>query len=221
MKTKLSICLALCTIAAPIYSISFSDGIFTDSDWTLENMPTGASAQSGAQVASGGNPGEFRQVNTISNSFTYMANLRTAFTYDPSVSGAISFIDWGIDTKNISAFGLGMGYGLAIKQGGNYYGGPHNITGSTNFNWNSLSQTGLSASSFNLNIFGSGSPDFSASGGLMTFGFFTSNGNAAGISVGYDNFRVSINPVPEPIATPILVAGIVAAMRRKKKSNIA
>jgi hypothetical protein len=55
----------------------------------------------------------------------------------------------------------------------------------------------------------------------MTFGFFTSNGNAAGISVGYDNFRVSINPVPEPIATPILVAGIVAAMRRKKKSNIA
>jgi hypothetical protein len=111
MKTKLSICLALCTIAAPIYSISFSDGIFTDSDWTLENMPLGVTAQSGAQVVSGGNPGEFRQVNTISNSFTYMANLRTAFTYDPSVSGAISFIDWGIDTKNISAFGLGMGYG--------------------------------------------------------------------------------------------------------------
>jgi len=216
MKYKIAFVVMCSCLASSGFAATFTDTEFLDSNWVMETLPIGATGQSGLQLTSGGNPGNFRKVTTYSNSFTYMANICTAFVYDPSVSGAISSISWSVDRLNIAVFGAGQGQALLIKQAGKYYTSSFTTSGSNNFSWNTIGNSGLLASNFSENLIDPGVPNFSASGSPITFGYLTSNGNAAGIEVGYDNYNVNITPVPEPATLIILSAGIGSLIRKRK-----
>ncbi len=203
--------------AGAAHGVSFVDGTFSDSDWTMETFPTSLTGQFTEQISAGGNPGAYKRVATINNNFTYNAHLRTAFIYDPSVSGAINSIDWSIDFKNFSAFGAGQGYGLVLKQSGILYRGSFFATGTVPTLWQTNGQSALTSSNFTEGISGATNPDFSSSGSAITFGFTTNNGDGATIDIGYDNYRVDVTPVPEPATMAVLGLGVASLLRRRKK----
>lgn len=216
MKGKLFSLLSLVAVAQISHSITFSDGTFNDPNWSMVTFPTSATGQFTEQITAGGNPGAYKRVATINNNFTYNAHLRTAFTYNPSVSGAISTIDWSIEYKNFLTFGQGQGFYLVIEQGGNLYRNGFFATG-LGSGWLGAGQGSLTEGTFTEGISGSAHPNFSASGSTITFGFGTSNGNAATIDIGYDNYSVTITPVPEPGTLVFLGVGAVAVLRRRKR----
>lgn len=215
MKGKLWICLSLVAATQVTHSISFTDGNFSDSDWSMMTFPSSPGGQFTEQISAGGNPGAYKRVATINNNFTYNAHLRSGFTYDPSSSGAISSIDWSIDFKNYFSFGLGQGFYVALIQDGIIYHGSIQITALLT-GWHSAPQSGLTSFMFTDGISGSAHPNFSASGNPMTFGFATSNGNAATIDVGYDNYSLTVNAVPEPAPFWVTGLGLALVCRRRK-----
>jgi hypothetical protein len=218
MKTSPFILVALLASASFAPAAVFTDGNFLDSEWTMTTFPTSATGQFTERIASGGNPGAYKRVATINNNFTYNAHLRAFMTYDPAASGAITSLDWSIDFKNFNSFGLGQGYGIVLSQGGTLYRGSFFATGLAG-GWQTTSQTGLTAANFTEGISGAANPNFTASGAPITFGFMTSNGNAATIDIGYDNYRVDIASVPEPATLATLSLGILAVRRRKRATN--
>jgi hypothetical protein len=70
-------------------------------------------------------------------------------------------------------------------------------------------------------LIASSNPDFSASGGIMQFGFWrgASSGNFVGTDfrdAGIDNWHVEIVPTPGS-ASLLLTAGLVGAKRRRRR----
>jgi hypothetical protein len=72
---------------------------------------------------------------------------------------------------------------------------------------------------------GSGTPDFSASGAAITFGFWRAfsapTGSNAGTRIGgIDNWMVTVNSVPEPASALMVGLGIamICASRRPEAS---
>lgn len=163
------------------------------------------------QQPSGGNPGAYQESNwqlvgsgPVAQNAAYVF-LDTSQSYLPSVSGEIVTVDWSLDDILISQSGgsAGVAGRAALRQGSGYYRsgvGFHYL----NTSWTSWSVT-LTASDFEL-ISGSGpaSPDFSATGGAMNFGYYFGSGGCCDFSqtsvTGADNFRVAVNTneVPEP-----------------------
>jgi hypothetical protein len=146
---------------------------------------------------------------------------------DPSVSGAIASIDVSFDFRPISAFGDGQAFGLALHQGGKYFFASTGISGSQPNAWQSESQPGLVAASFVAPD--GGTLDFSPSGGPIRVGLYTGNVGGAGITIGYDDFVVTVNladppnRVPEPaLGVLFAIAGLAAAgmgaLRRGRQS---
>lgn len=219
MKGKLLILGSLTVAVQFANALSYSDGTFADSDWAMVTFPSSPTGQFTEQISAGGNPGAYKRVATINNNFTYNAHLREAFTYDPSSMGAISSIDWSIDYKNFFSFGLGQGYGLVLQQGGTIYRGNFFATG-LGGGWQTTSESGLTSLVFGDGISGSSHPNFSSSGSPITFGFMTSNGNAATIDIGYDNYRVTLNSVPEPAVALTLgsiFGGLLLRLRARRQ----
>jgi hypothetical protein len=219
MKSKALFVLLAATAMTTAQAVTFSDGVFLDSQWAMSVVPGSLVGQMTEQILSGGNPGEYKRVATINNNFTYNFHKRAAFVYDPSVSGAISTIDWGMDYKNFNTFGQGQGFALALMQGGTIYRHLGYFTTDDQYlGWQSVSQSGFGSSAFGNDFSGFSTPNFTASGSAITFGFMTSNGFADTVDVGYDNYRVTINAVPEPATLSVLGIGLLALRRKRAKA---
>jgi hypothetical protein len=231
-------CLALASFAASSNAVvSFFDGTFNNADWNLTTYtnPNGfGSSQNGFQLPVGGNPTQYRLVrnNLViggPNSLDMGIHINNTFSYNPGSSGAITSINYSEDSKNfVNQGGGGQGTGLAIAQGGRFYVVRTTIlsmpySGFSNWAPNSLS--GIVASDLYeatpAGTFISGSnPDFSASGGVMQFGFF--RGNSSGTSTltqfntecGIDNWHVDIIPAPGAVAL-LGMGGLIAGRRRR------
>jgi hypothetical protein len=176
--------------------VTFSDGTFSNADWSLTVFQTGASA-SASQQASGGNPGSFRLVTLRENgpgfSSVYAYNIRTVATYDPHFL-AISSLDWSEDTRLIVGFGNGEITHAALTQDGKFYyadGGT-----SPSFSWIAHKGTTLTPSQF-FNISDSSHPDFSTNGGPISFGFMQNDNNGGSgtysLQQGIDNWSVVLH----------------------------
>jgi hypothetical protein len=225
MKTLLpAAAIVLCTPA--LYAITYSDGTFTPSNWGFETVGSGVSTP--AQIAAGGNPGSYRQIDHTVNQNTgwYYSFSRYGTTnatrYEPAVQGAIASLDFSIDARVVSTQGGQLpGLALGAKQGTLVF------MQSSFFNvgnpaWGGYGVSGLTAASFTC-INGAGSLDLSAGGAPIRFGFVVLNASFSPITTGsvseYDNFSVTAHAVPAPsalgVAAGVGLAG--AGLRRRRR----
>jgi hypothetical protein len=194
-------------------TLVFADGDFDDADWTLT---LSASSQDGtamaSQVETGGTPGSYRDVlhEVSSTSGLVQAfHFNPAYVYDPGVSGPIDTITWTIDFQNFQA---GQAAALLIEQDGVFTVADTFVTTFAGLGtWNMHSKSGITAADFGI------TPDFSAAGSPISFGFLTANSGQVGtFQVGYDNLAITITPVPEPHALLLLATAALAAGLAKK-----
>lgn len=194
----------------------------SDADWTATKI-RGAAIDNfiSTEIPAGGNPGAFRQTTMNYVDFIQVAHQRNGFSYDPSVQGAIASIDFSYDMKTIGVplfVGAQLAYSLLILQDGVNYSSA--LDASTALDWTPFVHTGFTAANF-LSDGGAGvlNPNFSATGGVMQFGYITSNSvGPGGLPPGFfdttvggiDNFLITVNQavVPPPAGAP---AGAVAA----------
>jgi len=200
----------------------FFDGTFNNADWNSTKIidTAGDASFSSFQVGTGGNPGQFREVNqSLNEGRIGVSHLCSMFTYDPSTQGAITSIDVSYDLIEFAPLhGYEVVYGILLFQDKTYYVGP-----TENLNqpsWTSFSHDGLTAADF-YNDWGGGPahPDISATGGVIKFGFFSGNtpvGGPFNTSSGIDNLSITINSVPEPATLSLLAFGGLAMLRKRR-----
>jgi hypothetical protein len=219
---------------APAQAVVIGDSAFSTSDWSEDiifNTMSGAANFAVAQQSSGGNSGSFRKTTHIYTGpgGMVLGHRMTSASYDPSTQGAIGTLDFGLDGLFISQAGgsvpSAVGLVSFVFQNNSWYSAGFNVIVPTAGVWTSFASLGLVESDFALRLgAGASGPDFSANGGVIQFGFGTTNGSCCGgqntVVSGVDNFSVVTNPgaVPEPGALTILGLGVVAlgAARRKK-----
>jgi hypothetical protein len=150
-------------VTARAADITFSDGTFTPGNWTVTIYGTGTADVS--QQLSGGNPGAFRHItNNVDG---------TMWDLQPSTQGAILSIDYAEDSI-VLAGGGNFGAGPALMEGGRVFARPFAFSNST---WTHRTLTGMDEDNFVHwhGEPGGALPNFSATGGPITFGFWRGN----------------------------------------------
>jgi hypothetical protein len=216
-------------------TVVFSDGIFSSSDWDtvveLRGIGTVGSG-SATQLLTGGNPDQFRQISASRDpdaagpdNSTRVSSIYLGQTYDPVAMGAIATIDFAIDAIQPAGQGASGGSVAPILiQGGVVYQGPSEAMPEAA--WTLHDFLALTNTSFS-EIGAPGShPDFSSTGGEISFGWVyvisSASGDPVARTVGFDNWNlvvdsVSVPPVPEPGTLGLLGLGVGSLwlMRRR------
>jgi hypothetical protein len=180
-------------------TVHFSDGDFIDADWSAQKIfdtTTGQTATFDAhQVTTGGNPGAFRYVrHDYCRGTMIVAHTRNDAVYSPAARGAIASISPAFDLIQINPRpDQAVGYGILLLQGATYYTTP---VGNTIFDgaWTHFDLGELRAADLQRLIGpGPATPDFSASGGDLHFGYYSSNSSSGACLTresGIDNWSV-------------------------------
>lgn len=224
---------AVCVSGAAAADVVFSDTEFATSGaqgWAVESVLTGGTSSVTATQVSNGNPGLARQVTqTIAASTgTSITTLHrfgttTATIYTPSTQGGIGSLSFNIDHR--SAFGATGNVAhqivhVAFKQGTVVYMGPGVDTGGGAFGFTAFSLSNLTAADFTA-VGGAGTPDFSAGGASIRFGFITKTTYDPQLLTSsrtdYDNWSVRIVQVPSPAGGMLAVFGLIASGRRQRR----
>ena len=210
--------------------LTFFDETFPNANWTttkiIDTTPPDDATGASHQILSGGNPGEYRETvhdwtTSVAGVQIEFAHINSSSTYSPSVSGAIVEVNAAFDIIAFSAPHVNaIGFGLAIEQDGAFYtsGYVDSLPGS---GWEGYLGGNLTASDFVM-IGGTGTPDFSATGSDIRFGYFTFNGGSVKVLDltavgGVDNYEVNLTTVPEPATWALILTGVpVFAMMRRK-----
>lgn len=179
----------------------FDDAEFPTSAWiAVKALDTTFGQQgtvSAVQLLSGGNPDAFRLMeHNHTTGQLGVAHLFSGAIYDPSIRGPISSVSYAFDIRALS---LGSTAGILFRpllyQNGSFFTvNLTNLVSQTNM-WVTRAHTGLVASSFCKigNCFVK--PDFSATGSVIQFGFFSytsSPGPTNRSEFAIDNWSVSI-----------------------------
>lgn len=217
-----------------VVPVSFSDGAFNNADWTAsvifqDGPPVAFTAQ---QVAVGGNPNEFRQVqHSYGGSGNIITgHLQSGAVYNPATQGAIADVDVAFDLMLINGGDSGaVAYGALLEQGGSFYTAGYVLTtiAPTTNVWVSHSFADLTTTDFTkLAGAGAAQPDFSVSGNPLQFGYFASNGTGIGRATmtlsGLDNWAVTVTPappaaVPEPSGIDLLTTGLIGLLCARRR----
>ncbi|MFI5459094.1 MAG: protein kinase [Isosphaerales bacterium] len=188
--------------------LTFSDGTFNDSDWTI---PRSNGLLGAGQVGSGGNPGSYRQTRIFFNEDNdFSSNLSTNFVCHPSTQGAVTGLTFADNLITTNAFG-GSYYPL-IQQAGVLY---HDFSAQENATsnvWLRSSRT-LNLGDFTRLDGGAGSPDFTSTGSAIEFGYqvVVTGGFFFESDTGIDNYSLTVSAaaVPEPSSLVMALAGVV------------
>ena len=201
---------AIALLAWPMQSradtVRFSDTVFPNANWSATKFLDGSF--SAFQVATGGNPDQFRQTDQSMNpgESIFVVHTNSSAVYNPSVNGALGTVNCSFNIKFVggSTGTSQVAHRLALEQAGSFYFandfvvalGPGNGQPGA---WQSFSSSGLTSSDFSK-LSGAGTLDFSASGSPITFGYLTTN--TAGVtsistSSGIDNWSVTLNPTDQ------------------------
>jgi hypothetical protein len=211
----LGLTLALTVTAEAAPPVLFSDGDFPDAEWTVVTSsfevtgktPLPGGTANGAQQSEGGNA--FRAVthevpaapSPTTFGALWSAHFRNGAVYDPSTQGPIGSIDYAEDAKRIFGSPLGQSAGIAIRQNGMVFVAQVGTTPEDVFT--RKEGKALKASSFGVltagGFPGGASPDFSAAGGPIEFGFVRGNSTGAGgpgylLIAAIDDWFVRLNP---------------------------
>jgi hypothetical protein len=190
---------------------TFTETEFLTGTWnSVENRPTG------------GNPGSWGFVAPTGGSTFSVAHFsRVApMTYNPSVSGAITSLRFGSDYMRLGTGSESLG--LYATQGGQTYYCYYASVTSPNGVWRNGTINSASAGDFNPFMFGSGHPDFSATGSQITFGIAMQYVNEfpATFETGIDNFLLTTEPVPEPVSLASVVLGLACITFRRRGGRL-
>ncbi len=188
--------------------VTINDGTFNPLHWqhdVLWSRPT-ASQGPPSQMSTGGNPTFHQRMShqTVGvNAAIYGGHMLTFQPYNPGgACNSIREFDVSYDWLDLGAGGVQTG--LAVRQGSSTFvhfvdgSGPHTA-------WRTLTRGGIRQSSTGWRrvdpVVGltAGQPNYSSSGGLMTFGYYAfSSSGPTGMQVqrewGIDNFRVIVKP---------------------------
>lgn len=211
--------------------VTISDGVFTPADWTHSILISNPTASLGpmTQMLAGGNPNEYQRGRHVTNgpfaSIYDGHEFVGGGSYNPGTQGAITSLDVCYDY--IDFVGSGTQNGLLVQQGAREFiyfvdsSGPHAA-------WTTLSATGVTGvwtpawtevtGGVTTNFT---TPDFSASGLPLTFGYYTFNwslpqGFLIDHTWGIDNFAIKINNVPTPGALALSALSAAAFLRRRR-----
>ncbi len=206
--------LGACAVEAS--AVTLYDPNFVISDWTVDTTTGG---QTATQIASDGNsgtsPDPYWRVTTTSSisAKTYFFN--DDLTINPSVTEILS-LDWTIDVRKDEGSTGQMDFGLALRQGGFTFVWDKTLVRSgVSQTWNTRTFEDLTAADFKRTDQPSFKPDFDG-GGAITFGFFTSISNGEGVTVGFDNYTIDGEVVPEPTSLALAGAGLLALLKRRR-----
>jgi len=194
--------------SGPAVALTLFDGTFADAQWVgtefFDSTPGQTGVFSAGQVGAGGNPGSYRLIYHEYTIGSYQTlHLSPLLTVDPSVV-SIQALTIAFD---VIAVALAQTFIPVLQQGGDVF--EHGAFTAASSNWQSVSYAGLVAADFDRSL-GTGSPDFSSSGALITFGFIAANtGTSPSLKVtegGIDSYSVVI--VPEPSTGFLLALGM-------------
>lgn len=229
MRSPFAAAIALACASCASANVVYSDGTFSNADWGFELVSVNGSTGSAnsSQSVAGGNPGSSRQTfvtqGTQVNGVTYAVNrfgTTQASRYVPSVSGAITSLNFSVDARfdspPPSIFLAGVF--AMVKQDNRVYvfntGAIFSNTG-----WQTFSSTGLTANAFSQ-ISGTSAPlDFSAAGAPLRFGYAIFVGDGVSVRTGevfIDNFNLEVVAVPAPAAGALAMLGATTLLLRRR-----
>jgi hypothetical protein len=251
MRFSRHLVLALAFLVPPV-TASAADVVFFDDTFPSANYAVaGTFTSNSGTIASStcatcGNPSgpALQFVETYSqttSAITDEALLNETWVYNPATQGAINGISASVDKDLLLTVGGGPGSQVAsgfhptVEQDGNLY--VASIAGLTYADVTSPYTTGyatitgyLPASAFTLfdfttGAFGTGNPNFTATGDPITLGI-TQFGNidyATTATVDYDNYELALG-VAEPATWAMMligIGGVGAVLRRRGKRSYA
>lgn len=235
MRHSFASVLILASLPLPAAALTLSDGTFLESNWNATEIldTSGAASFSASQQIAGGNPDAFRQtqLSVPAGQSIILDHVFSSGQYDPVAEGGIESIDFALDLRFVggSVGTSQVGYQLLLVQGSAHYTalattaialGPG---GGAPGAWVTSSFAGLISASFTrISSAGPDTPDFSAGGGVLQFGYLTQNSSidtAISTTSGIDNWSVVIHPAPEPSAGGLFgmaLLGSFLALRRAR-----
>jgi YVTN family beta-propeller protein len=173
---------------AAVTDIVISDTEFDLADWAV----TSNGEQVTTQETTGGNPGAWRSTTHFSPASDVVTThrlVRAGSAYNPSTQGAIAIIDASWDSRLVNTESF-LNESFVVEQGGVVYRTSERAV-FLSATWTSGSRIGLVADDFSDS--GGGHPDFSASGGILHFGYARHSLFSATATHGIDNFLVAIH----------------------------
>lgn len=209
-------------VLAPLVSVVhgntvYSDGDFSGGNWSFQTSTSLGAGAFASRISTGGNPGAYIQINlsmSAGDGYSLIWGFNSAAVYDPSTL-AISTVGY---REDLLQGGSPHVSGSALLQNGlRYYRYLWTTDASTWTTRSAATDVGPSGYLLDHNQ-NNGSnplnPDFSAVGEPITFGFYRSIGGTAMTDFsaysGLDNWTTTVNVVPEPSATHLLIAAGLA-----------
>lgn len=171
-------------------AVTWTDSTLAASDWNstkfIDTTPSATGSVTNTSHLAGGFPGAWRETShTWANGSVHGAHLFTLALHDPAIEPVYT-VDFSVDAALIITSTGPVTLYAGVVQGGSYYAGPNIFVG--NYGWTPYSTNGLTAADFLLHA-GSGPshPDFTNTGGLLQFGYFT------GVAVWPPNAGVAVD----------------------------
>ncbi len=198
------------------------DGTFDDADWIAQVQIGSPTSASNAQVIAGGNPDAYRETIVSAPSTVSFSQISPSLTYDPSSQGPLTTLRFGFDANYFSASPIvPVDIEPLLLQDGVFFVPTFNATlaPALGGGWQRLRSAELGQSMFTDPVTfggtGTAQPDFSASGGVIEFGYVLAFGpGAIGTQFGIDNYIV-----PEPATALLLLAGLTAYALRARAAR--